>query len=67
MLWWGLYLFSLAADPGRWWTGAGPLAMTALFVFISVPLIDRRMLRRKPGYAEHMRRVPALLPRPWRR
>ncbi|MCB2224425.1 MAG: DUF1295 domain-containing protein [Actinobacteria bacterium] len=59
--WWGLWLFALAAGWGNWWTVAGPVAMTVLFVTISVPLMDRRMLRR-PGYAEHMARVPALVP-----
>jgi steroid 5-alpha reductase family enzyme len=34
-----------------------------MFVTVSVPLIDRRSLARRPGYAEHMRKVPALLPR----
>ena len=61
--WWGLFLFALAAGWGNWWTIAGPAAMTILFVFISVPLMDRRMLRR-PGYAEYLNRVPALIPRP---
>ncbi len=41
--------------------------MTALFVFVSVPMMDRHHLERRPGYAEHMRRVPALVPRPPRR
>jgi steroid 5-alpha reductase family enzyme len=60
--WWGLWLFGLAAAPGWWWTVVGPLVMVALFVFVSVPLMDDRSLARRPGYAEHMRRVPALLP-----
>ncbi|GAA2634056.1 DUF1295 domain-containing protein [Paractinoplanes durhamensis] len=64
--WWGLWLFGLAAAPDWWWTIAGPIAMTALFAFISVPLMDRRSLQRRPAYAEHMRRVPALLPLPGR-
>lgn len=68
MFWIGLWLFAVAADPGSaTWTAAGPLAMLALFRFASVPLADRRSLRRRPAYAEHMRRVPAMLPRPWRR
>jgi hypothetical protein len=33
-----------------------------LFVFVSVPLMDRRSVQRRPAYADHMRRVPALLP-----
>jgi steroid 5-alpha reductase family enzyme len=66
--WWGLYLFGLGADPAAYaWTAIGPLWITALFVFISVPLLDKRSLARRPGYREHMARVPALLPRLGRR
>ncbi len=65
--WWGLFLFGLAADGDAVWTVIGPLGITALFVFISVPMIDRRSLARRPGYAAHMQKVPALLPWPWRR
>lgn len=63
LFWWGLWLFGLGADPAFWWTVIGPLVMTALFVFISVPMIDRRMLARRPDYAARLERVPALLPR----
>lgn len=60
--WWGLWLFALAASP-RWWPAvAGPLVMVVLFVAASVPLMDKRSLARRPGYAQYMRRVPALLP-----
>ena len=62
--WWGMWLFGLAAAPGWWWTVAGPIAMVLLFTFVSVPMMDRRSLERRPAYAEHMRRVPALLPSP---
>ncbi|MEJ3745829.1 DUF1295 domain-containing protein [Actinomycetes bacterium KLBMP 9797] len=60
--WWGMWLFALAAAPAWWWTVAGPIAMVLLFTFVSVPMMDRRSLARRPAYAEHMRRVPALLP-----
>jgi steroid 5-alpha reductase family enzyme len=66
-LWWGLYLFALAADRSAWWAFAGPLAITLLFAFVSVPLLDRRSLERRPGYRDHMVRVPALFPVPRRR
>lgn len=62
LFWWGLYLFGLAADPSYWWTVAGPLSITLLFVFISIPLIDERMLERHPGYAEHKEKVSAIVP-----
>jgi steroid 5-alpha reductase family enzyme len=50
LFWWGLWLFGLAADPGWWWTVAGPLAITLLFGFVSVPLMERRLAaRRRPA------------------
>jgi len=60
--WWGIWLFGLAADPGWWWTVAGPIAMVLLFALVSVPLMDRRSLARRPAYAGYLRRTPALLP-----
>lgn len=63
LFWWGVWLLGVAAAPGEaLWTFAGPVAMTGLFVFISVPLLDKRSLERRPGYAEHMKRVSALVP-----
>jgi steroid 5-alpha reductase family enzyme len=67
LFWWGLFLFGLAAHPG--WIGSivdiiGPLSITLLFVFVSVPWMDRRMASRHPAWAEHMRKTPALLPWP---
>jgi steroid 5-alpha reductase family enzyme len=60
--WWGIFLFGLAGDSSAFWAVIGPLWITALFAFISVPMMDRRHLARRPGYAELMGRVPALLP-----
>src|SRR5262245_40422810 len=65
--WWGLFAFGLAADPTAWWTGCGALAITTMFVFVSVPLLDRRMLARRPDYAVRMATVRALVPLPSRR
>lgn len=62
-IWLALFLFGLAADPGWWWTGVGFVAMLAMFVFASIPMLDERSLERRPGYADHMERVPALVPR----
>ena len=62
--WWGLYLFGLAANPAYWWTIVGPLAMSLMFHFASIPMLDRRSLARRPGYEEQMRSKNALLPWP---
>lgn len=62
LFWWGLFLFGVAADPAYWWTVVGPVAMVLMFVLASVPMIDRRSLERRPGYAEHMAEVSAIVP-----
>ena len=62
--WWGLWILGYAARPGSWWTAAGPIAITLLFVFISVPMKDRRMLQNHPEWATRMKRIPAFLPLP---
>jgi steroid 5-alpha reductase family enzyme len=67
LFWWGLYLFGLAANPAWWWTIIGPIAITGLFLGVSVPMMDRRMLARHPGYAAHMGIRSALVPLPARR
>jgi len=61
--WWGLFLFALAADLSWWWVVIGPLAIHALFVFISIPMKDERMLGSREEYKKHMEEVPALLPK----
>ncbi|MEU4562891.1 DUF1295 domain-containing protein [Actinoplanes sp. NPDC023936] len=63
LFWWGMWLFGLAAAPGWWWTVVGPVTMVLLFTAVSIPMMDKRSLERRPAYEEHMRRVPALLPR----
>ena len=66
-VWWGLWLFGLAADPSWWWTVIGPLAMVALFAGVSIPLMEERNLARRPDYAEYQKSVAALVPLPMSR
>lgn len=67
LFWWGLWLFGLAAAPGWAFTVVGPASITLLFLLVSVPWMDRRMLSRHPAYAERMGAVPGLFPWPGRR
>jgi len=63
--WWGLYLFAYSANPGYWWAVAGPILITGLFIFISIPMIEKRMISRMPEYKDYKKTTPALIP--WRR
>lgn len=65
--WWGLFLFALAADVSFWWVIIGPLCILALFLFLSIPLMERHLLQRRPGYALYRQRVSAFVPWPNKR
>ncbi len=60
--WWGIALFGISANPSWWWTAAGAGLITALFLFISAPMMDKHMSSRYPGYRERMKQVPGILP-----
>lgn len=62
MFWWGLFVFGLAADPSYWWTLIGPLAVTVLFMTISIPLMEQHNLKRRPGYGEYRKRTSVFVP-----
>jgi steroid 5-alpha reductase family enzyme len=64
LFWWGLFLFGLASGPGWAWTVIGPVSITLLFLLVSIPWMDRRMLSRHPGWAEHLRSTSPLVPWP---
>jgi steroid 5-alpha reductase family enzyme len=64
LFWWGLWLFGLAANPGWWWTVVGSVAVTGLFLGVSIPMMDRRLLARHPGYAQVIETRSAFIPLP---
>ncbi|MBN1628285.1 MAG: DUF1295 domain-containing protein [Thermoleophilia bacterium] len=64
LTWWGLWLFALSAALGWWWTVVGAAAITVLFVFVSVPMMERRILATRADYAEYVEQTPMLVWRP---
>jgi len=60
--WWGFWLLALAASPRWWWTAVGAAAITVMFVFASVPMMEKRALATRDGYREYRERTPMLLP-----
>jgi steroid 5-alpha reductase family enzyme len=66
LLWWGFFLFALAVDFEYWWTGIGAVAITVMFLVVSVPMLDERSMERRPGYEEHCKKVSSIIPLPRR-
>ena len=63
--WLSLALFGLAASPDdAWWIFAGALVMLLMFLFASIPMMEKRSLERRPDYQDVIDRVSMFLPRP---
>jgi len=61
--WVGVWLMGVAADPSVWlWTLPGPTVIVLLFVFGTIPMMEKRSLERRPEFAEHQRKVSMLVP-----
>jgi len=61
-LWWGIWLMQMGTAPQYWFTVTGPLLITLLFVFISIPMMEKHVSKKRPEYQEYKKRVPMLLP-----
>ncbi len=60
--WWGLYFFALSANLNYWWVIVGPVAITVLFFAISMPMMEKRMLKEYPQYTEYKKKVSMMIP-----
>ena len=63
--WFSMALFGVAAAPADWWwLFVGVVAMLAMFLGASIPLMEKRSLERRPHYQAVIDRVSRLVPRP---
>jgi steroid 5-alpha reductase family enzyme len=56
LFWWGIWMMYSAFNGFDWYI-CGAIAMTALFLGISIPLMEQRQLANKPGYAEYRKQT----------
>ena len=64
MFWVGIFLFALPVFlSGEYWIIAGMASMILLFVFISIPMMEKREIR-KEGYDLYKKQVSFLIPLP---
>lgn len=57
LMWWAVWMIyvSVAGLRENLWLVSGAVANTLLFLCISIPLMEARQLKNKPGYAEYRR------------
>ena len=59
--WTGMFIYYAALCPGKWYMGLGYLSIIALFLTVSVPMMDRHNLERRSDYADYMKKTSAVL------
>ncbi len=60
-IWFGIYFMLLAVNPSKFYLGFGAIAILALFVFISIPMMEKRQIKRRPAYIEYKKTTSMLL------
>jgi len=67
LAWWGMFAVAASTPLGPW-TALSPALMTFLLLRVSgVPLLERSLARKRPGYGDYVARTSAFLPLPPRR
>lgn len=61
LMWWGVALSVICADPSAWFFAAGAVANTVLFFAVSIPMADARQSY-KEGFADYKEQTRMLLP-----
>ena len=58
--WTGLFVYYAALCPDKWYLGAGFVTIILLFLFASIPMMERHNAERRPDYAEYKARTSML-------
>ena len=61
LFWYGIYFMGLSTGLLPIWTLLCPTVMLALFIFISIPMMDKRSIKNRPNYKEYMDKTSSLL------
>ena len=59
--WTGMYLYFLPLFPSKAFCGIGFLSMIALFLFISIPMMEKHNLERRSDYESYMKKTSKVL------
>ena len=62
MVWWGLYIIYFGSVMRLDLLILAPIAMTSLFLFISIPWMEKKIIKTRPEYVGYQKRVSMLIP-----
>ncbi len=62
MVWWGVYAIYFSVYKTLDLMIISPIMMTSLFLFISIPWMEKKILRTRPEYSAYQKRVSMIIP-----
>ncbi|MBO7369050.1 MAG: DUF1295 domain-containing protein [Clostridia bacterium] len=62
--WVGVFVAFLAVRPDIWYYGLGFLLIELLFMTVSIPMMEKHNLERRPDYVEYKEKTSMLIPLP---
>ena len=65
--WNGLFISFILTNPNIWYYCLGSLLIDALFMFISIPMMEKHNMERRVDYAEYKKQTSMLIPLPRRK
>ena len=64
LVWWGIFIITLAT-PNSWWTVICPIIVSAVLLKMTgIPLTEKALIKRRPGYESYIKRTSAFVPWP---
>ena len=62
LIWWGIFVIALAV-PNSWWTVLSPVLVTSVLLKMTgIPLTEKVLVTRRPGYRAYIERTNAFFP-----
>ncbi len=61
LMWWGIGLSVICVFPSKWYLLSGAVLNTLLFIFVSIPMAEKRQSKKK-GYEQYKNETRVLLP-----
>lgn len=61
-MWWGVWLMYFGVQQVLDYTVIAPILMTCLFLFISIPMMEKKILSSRPEYRKYQQCVSILVP-----
>lgn len=62
LMWWGVWVMYYGASGKINFLIFAPVSMTLLFLFISIPMMEKKIIATRPDYLEYRRSVSVLIP-----